>query len=261
MWARAQWAAVVGAAIMAIPAPGEGQSASELMQKQRELHRLRDEEERQLLRLVSKTGAVKERRIVVYTLSGPGGLHMILLRFLAPRVVEITALLTWEAKDGDDDQWLYLPSTRKPKRVAASGKKNRFMGTDFAYEDLRPENPPANRYTLAGTEALEGAECLVVESVPATDRHAADTGYSKRKQWIRKDNLVTVKREYYDKQGKLEKVESRRKLVNVTGDVWRASEVEMQDVQNGTKTVLLIESRRFNVGLADAFFTEAELTR
>jgi hypothetical protein len=233
----------VGAAFLAIPAPGTGQPASELMQKQREQHRLRDEEERQMLRLVSKTGAVKERQIVIYTLSGPGGLHKILLRFLAPRDVENTALLTWEARDGDDDQWLYLPATRKPKRVAASGKKNRFMGTDFAYEDLRPENLPANRYVLVGTEVLDGAECVVVESVPATDRHAGDTGYSKRKQWIRKDNLVTVKR------------------VNVTGAVWRANEVEMQDVQHGTKTVLLIESRRFNVGLSDAFFTEAELTR
>ena len=214
-----------------------------------------------MLRLVSKTGAVKERKVVMYTLAGAGGLHKILLRFLAPRDVENTALLTWEAKDGDDDQWLYLPAVRKPKRVAASGKKNRFMGTDFSYEDLRPESLPVNRYALAGTEAVEGVECLVIEATPASDRQAADTGYSTRKLWIRKDNLVTVKREYYDKQGRLEKVESRRKLVNVTGDVWRTDEVEMHDVQNGTKTSLLIESRRFNVGLADSFFTEAELTR
>lgn len=259
--AGVRWVAILGAAVLAAPAAGWGQSGSETMQTQRELHRLRDEEERQVLRLVSKTGAVKERKIVLYTLSGAGGLHKILLRFLAPRDVENTALLTWEAKDGDDDQWLYLPATRKPKRVAASGKKNRFMGTDFAYEDLRPESLPAHRYTLVGTEAVEGVECQVIEAVPATDRQAADTGYSKRKIWIRKDNLVTVKREYYDRQGKLEKVESRRKLVNVTGNVWRTNEVEMQDVQNGTKTTLLVESRRFNTGLADSFFTEAELTR
>jgi hypothetical protein len=35
----------------------------------------------------------------------------------------------------------------------------------------------------------------------------------------------------------------------------------MQDVQNGTKTILLVERRRVNVGLKDSFFTEAELTR
>ena len=260
--AGAPWAALLlCGAIAAVPATGWGQSATEIMQKQREAHRLRDEEERQVLRLVSKTGAVKERKIVLFTLSGAGGLHKMLLRFLAPRDVENTALLTWEAADGDDDQWLYLPATRKPKRVAASGKKNRFMGTDFAYEDLRPESVSAHRYALLGTETVEGAECLVVEAVPATDRQTADTGYSKRKLWIRKDNLVTIKREYYDKQGKLEKVEARRKLVNVTGSVWRVDEVEMQDVQDGTKTILTIESRRANVGLTDGFFTEAELIR
>ena len=254
-------AALLGAAIVAVPGAGWAQSAAEIMEKQRELHRLQDEEERQLLRLVSRTGAVKERKVVVYTLSGPGGLHKILVRFLAPRDVENTALLTWEAKDGDDDQWLYLPATRKPKRIAASGKKNRFMGTDFAYEDLRPESLGANRYALVGTEAVEGVECLVIEAVPATERQAADTGYGKRKLWLRKDTLVTVKREYYDKQGKLEKIEARRKLVNVAGSAWRVDEVEMQDVRNGTKTILAVEARRSNVGLADGFFTEAELIR
>jgi hypothetical protein len=254
-------AVLLGGVVLAAPGVGWGQSASEVMQKQRELHRLRDEEERQVLRLVSKTGAVKERKVVLYTLAGPDDLRKSLIRFLAPRDVENTALLTWEAKDGNDDQWLYLPATRKPKRIAASARKNQFMGTDFAFEDLRPENPAVHRYALVGTETVEGQECLVIDAVPATERQAADSGYSRRRLWIRKDSLVAVKREYYDKQGKLEKVEARRKSVNVTGSVWRVDEVEMHDVQNGTKTILLVESRRFNAGLTDSFFTEAELTR
>jgi hypothetical protein len=114
------------------------------------------------------------------------------------------------------------------------------MGTDFAYEDLRPENPGVHRYTLAGSETVEGRECFVIEAVPATDRQAADSGYGRRK---------------------LAKVEIRRKPVRVVADAWRVDEVEMQDVQNGTKTILLVESRRFNVGLKDSFFSEAELTR
>src|SRR6185295_9872809 len=122
--------------------------------KERALHRVSDEEERQVLKLVSKTGAVKERRLVRWTLAGAGELDKILVRFLAPRDVENTALLTWEAKDGNDDQWLYLPAVKKPKRIAASGKKNRFMGTDYAYEDLRPESTSVNTYTLVGSEAV-----------------------------------------------------------------------------------------------------------
>jgi hypothetical protein len=231
------------------------------MQKQRQLHRVPDEEEIQLIRLIDKSGAVKERRIIRYTLTTSQDLNKTLVRFLAPRDVENTGLLTWEAMDGNDDQWLYLPSTKKVKRIAASGKKNRFMGTDFTYEDLRPESLPLHTYTLVGAETVDAQECYVVEAAPATEKQATDSGYSKRRIWVRKDNYYAVKREYYDKKGKLEKVESLRKLVNVQGTIWRANEIEMHDVQAGTRTVMLVESRHLTRGLKESFFTEAELTR
>lgn len=237
------------------------QTAPEIMQKYRQVHRVKDEEEQLLLKLVSRGGAVKDRRVARWTLNGAGDLDKILIRFLTPRDVENTALLTWEAKDGNDDQWLYLPATKKPKRIAASGKKNRFMGTDFTYEDLRPENVAVNTYTLARSEAVDGQDCWVIESVPANARQAADTAYSKRRLWIRKDNMAMVKREYYDKQSRLEKVELMRKLVSVKGAAWRTDEYEMQDLLNGTKTIVSVEKRAVEKGLKDDFFTEAELTR
>ena len=261
-WRGSGWVAMLLAAV-ALGGAGVAwpQSAAEIMRQERDRHRLNDEEEMRVLRLVSKTGAVKERKVVLYTLAGPDDLRKSLVRFLAPRDVENTGLLTWEARDGDDDQWLYLPATRKAKRIAASAKKNSFMGTDFAYEDLRSENPDVHRYTLVGSETVDGRDCLVIEAVPATEKEAANSGYSRRKLWLQKDTLVTLKREYYDKQGRLSKVELRRKPVQVAGDAWRVDEIEMQDVQNGTKTILLVERRRVNVGLKDSFFTEAELTR
>jgi hypothetical protein len=263
-------------AVRRVPAPGlclalllvawlatdvAAQTGPELMQKYRQVHRVKDEEEHLLLKLVSKSGAVKERRLARWTLTGSGDLDKILVRFLAPRDVENTALLTWEARDGNDDQWLYLPAAKKPKRIAASGKKNRFMGTDFTFEDMRPENTFANTYTVAGSEAVDGQECWLIESVPANERQAADTAYAKRRLWLRKDALVLVKREYYDKQGRLEKVERMRKLANVRGTAWRSSEYEMHDVQNGTKTLIVVEKRAVEKGLRDDFFSEAELTR
>ena len=240
-------------------APAEAQTALDIMRKQRDLQRVKDEQEVQQMDVINKAGVAKQRRVVRHTLTDRQDLSKILLRFLAPRDVENTGLLTWEAKGGEDDQWLYLPATKKVKRIASSGKKNRFMGTDFAFEDLRPENLELNRYSLVGSEALEGQDCWVIEAVPATERQAADSGYSKRKLWVRKDNHYTVKREYHDKKGKLEKIEQSRGLVNVHGTVWRANQVEMHDVQEGTRTVVKVESRALNKGLGDALFTEASL--
>ena len=184
------WIALGLAAIAVLPAAAAAQSGPEIMQKHRQVHRVKDEEEQLLLRLVSKSGAVKERRVTRFTMNGADDLNKILIRFLAPRDVENTALLTWEAKDGNDDQWLYLPATRNPKRIAAAGKKNRFMGTDFTYEDLRPENLAVHTYTAAGAEAIDGQDCWVIESMPANERVAADTAYRKRRLWIRKDNYA-----------------------------------------------------------------------
>ncbi len=141
------------------------------MQKHRQVHRVKDEEEHLLLRLVNKAGAVKERRVARWTMNGADDLNKILIRFLAPRDVENTALLTWEAKDGNDDQWLYLPATRNAKRIAATGKKNRFMGTDFTYEDLRPENMAVHTYTLDGIRGGRRAG-LLGDRVGAGERAA-----------------------------------------------------------------------------------------
>jgi hypothetical protein len=155
------WIALGLAAVAVLPTAVAAQSGPEIMKKHRQVHRVKDEEEQLLLRLVSKSGAVKERRVTRFTMNGADDLNKILIRFLAPRDVENTALLTWEAKDGNDDQWLYLPATRNPKRIAAAGKKNRFMGTDFTYEDLRPENLPVHVYRL-GAEAIDGQDCWVL---------------------------------------------------------------------------------------------------
>jgi hypothetical protein len=239
----------------------DAQTGGEIMQTQHDRHRVHDEEEVQLMKLVNKHGDVKDRRIVRYALTGADDLSKLLVRFRSPRDVENTALLTWEAKDGNDDQWLYLPAIKKPKRIASSSKKNRFMGTDFSFEDLRPENLSLHNYTLIGSETIDGQDCFVIEAVPATERQASDSGYSKRKLWIRKDNYYTVKREYLDKKGRLEKVEAERKLINVKGTVWRANEVEMADVQAGSKTIVTVERRAIDAGLKETAFTEAALTR
>ncbi len=253
--------ALAAALVLGGAATAVALSGLEIMQKQRELQRARDEVETSVLKIYSKGGDVRERRLVSYAVTPRDGFTKTLLRFHAPRDVENTALLTWEGKEGTDDQWLYLPATRKVKRIAASGKKNRFMDTDFSYEDLRPENLALYTYALLGSESVDQHDCYVVEALPANARQAADSGYSRRKIWVRKDNYATVKQELYERKGRLEKVMLTRDMVNVKGTLWRAREVEMRDMQAGTRTVMVVEARSLDTGLKDSFFTESELTR
>jgi hypothetical protein len=252
--------AVSGAGVLA-PSRAAAQTAAEIMQTHRTRQAARDEEEHLLMKLVDKGGDVKQRKLVRYLLRGTDQLNKLLIRFTAPRDVEGTGVLTFEGPDGRDEQWLYLPSAKKTRRIAASGKRNKFMGTEFASEDLLPEAVALNRYTLAGEQPVDGQACWVVEAVPATDRQAEDSGYSKRKLWVRKDSHAIVKREFYDKRGRLEKIQHDRKLALVTGTIWRPGEVEMVNEQNGNRTILIVESRAVDKGLKEDLFTEAELLR
>src|SRR5258705_8518962 len=189
-------AAIVLLAFVAGHAGAQAPTALAVMQTHRELHHAKDEEETLAVKIVDKRGAIKQRRLVRATITTPDGLSKVLVRFVAPRDIANTGLLIWEARDGDDDQWLYLPAVKKVKRIAASGKKSRFLGTDFAFEDLRPEALASHRYESAGSETLDGQDCWVIEAFPATERLAADSGYSKRRLWVRKDITQIVKREF-----------------------------------------------------------------
>jgi outer membrane lipoprotein-sorting protein len=247
--------------VMLFPTAAWALSGLEIMQKQRELQRPKDEIQTMSVKLISKTGEVKQRRVVVYTLLDDQDLKKTLIRVLAPHDVENTGILIREKSDGNDDAWMYLPASKKVKPIASSRRSRRFMGTDFAEEDLRPEPLAFLNYSLVGSEELDGQECYVIEAVPATPAQAADTDYGKVKIWMRKDIYLSVKREFYDKNGTLAKFETRRKLVNVKGTFWRPYELEMQNVQAGTRTEVVIEKYALDTGLRESFFSEVELAR
>ena len=47
-------------------------------------------------------------------------------QFLLPADVKGTMMLTWTHKKKDDDQWLFLPSIKRTKRISSSNKFNCF---------------------------------------------------------------------------------------------------------------------------------------
>lgn len=233
----------------------------EIMERQKELHESQDEEETAKMELVDKKGRVKEREIIRYSLKLENGLNKYVLKFLSPKDVKGTGLLTWENEDRDDDQWLYLPAMRKEKRIASSSRKNEFMGTDFTYGDLRPEDLDVHDYNVIASDTIDGHECYVIEALPKTDKEKRQSGYSKRKVWVRKDIFYTVKVEFYDERGKLFKVETDEELKNVKGTMWRSKKITMHNIKRNHKTVLTSEERKIEQGVSEAIFTIRWLKR
>jgi len=255
---------MIAALLVSFPRPslaGEQMTGRQIMEKQKQLHESKDEDFRQDMLLIDRNNNTSKREVTNFYLKTPEKLTKTMIIFLAPSDVRGTGLLTWEQKAREDDQWLYLPATGKERRIAASGKKNKFMGTDFAYEDLRPENLDTHTYNLLGSEVVGGQDCYVVEALPSTDQEKAESGYAKRKFWIRKDIFYTIKKEFYNKQGQLEKISVDEELASVSGPMWRSKKVTMEDLKAKHKTTTITTERKIDKGVPDSKFTLRELTK
>lgn len=205
-------------------------------------------------------GRVRIRRLTNYTKRDDAGDLEILIRFVSPKDVKGTGLLTLEHKDREDDQWLYLPILRKNKRIAGNSKKNSFVGTDFTFEDLRPEDLNIHNYKLLKDERMGGHLCFVIEATP-TKEEEKYSGYTRRMIWIRKDIYLPIKIEYFGRTNKHLKTESRSNIVEVKPDLWRSNFILMDNHQKDHKTTLDIQSRDVASQIEDSKFTQVELER
>lgn len=249
-------------ALVLLAGPAAAQSALDIMKEQAKRHQTRSEETRSKVVLVNPAGKEKERELVTIANRGDDGLSRILLKFVAPADIRNTGLLTWEQPgDKDDEQWLYLPATRTPTRIASSSKKNAFMGTDLAYEDLRPENLDAHTYTVLREEAIDGKPCWVIEALPSTDKEKVESGYAKRHFWVRKDLYLTVQTEFYNRSGKLFKRATFADLQNLGGDLWRAKTVRVETLDRKTATVWTTTEQKVNQPVDENLLTQQGLAR
>jgi outer membrane lipoprotein-sorting protein len=232
------------------------ETARDIMQKQKDLHKCKSEIVDQSMVLVDKSGKKETRELRQYVKESGPGVNRVLIVFLSPADVRGTALLTWQHKDREDDQWLYLPAQGKLQRVARGGRKNYFMGTDFTYEDLENKNLDDYAYTLLREEEAEGSPCYVVEAVPASEQKLRESGYGRTIAWVARQNYATLKVEFYDRRGKLVKTQINRDWANVKGTVWRPQKMLMDNHRDEHKTLIGFTRRRLDQEIDDQVFSE-----
>ncbi len=235
-------------------------TGKQVMEKQKERHKVKTEIGNEDMVLLDKSGAKENRQVVRYAKEVGKDLHRYLVVFQSPGDIRGTALRTWEKKGGDNDQWLYLPAKKSEQRIAKAGKRNYFMGTDFTYEDMEPEDLDNFNYNILRSEQFshEGKpyDCYVIEALPANDKKKQETGYAKRIMWIEKVNLTTLKTDFYDRRDKHQKTQLNYKYENVGGAVMRPMQTIMNNMEKSHKTATTTRSRKINTNMADSTFTE-----
>ena len=68
--------------------------------------------------LINSSGHRVERLMISQMIERPEGEDRSLITFIVPKDIKGTKMLTWKRKGiKDNDQWLYLPSLRRVKRI------------------------------------------------------------------------------------------------------------------------------------------------
>jgi len=207
--------------------------------------------------LISKSGSERVRKIKQFT-KDFGDVEKSIMFFTAPADVKNTSFMNWTYDDPSksDDQWIYLPALKKVKRISSDSKSDYFMGSDFTYDDLGDRKLDDDTHKLLGEETIDGVDYYVVESIPKDE----DYMYSKTVTWIRKDNFIGLKKEFYDEDGELLKILKIKKFENISGFLV-ITHSEMENVQKNHRTKMELNNIKINTSIPASKFTERIMMR
>lgn len=254
--ARAALALGVLAVAWLPAAQAQTPSADEIVQK--ELNSFyqagRDFQAKVTMRLANAQGSQRERQMNMLRLNvGAEGDQRYLVIFEAPADVRGMGFLVWKYAKKEDDRWLYFPALKAVKRVAADDKRSSFVGSDFTYEDISGRDLGDEQQTLLRQESLGDRPTYVMEGHPK-----AGATYSKRVSWVDRERWLPLKEEYYDAEGKLQRVFKAERVENVGGH-WTVTARSMVNAQTQHRTDVIFTSIRYDAGLAEDLFTERSL--
>ena len=257
-------ALLIGTGIMAAAVSAEEPSARDIIEKNFYVTKVKHMLNDSTMTLVNDKGQQRVRKTHSVTLLQPNGIDSkIMIRFLQPGDVEGTGYLQVQHYDGEDDMLIYLPALKKVRRLVANNKKDSFVGSDISYGDILQPVVDTYKHVIVKSEALDGEDCWVIESVPASDQIRKDYGYGKKTAWIRKSNFMEKKVEYLDTGGRPLKTMLIPEVVEVDAAArkWWATKREVRNHQTGHSTLLTFENLDTKKPVGEDFFTTRYLER
>ena len=198
----------------------------------------------------NKTLEVKDQNI--------GDKSMII--FDSPADIKGTAFLTFSKVLEADDQWMYLPSIKRVKRISSKNKSGPFMGSEFAFEDISSQEVSKYSYKYLKSQSCELEEvkdlqCFVVEYKPLYQY----SGYSKKIVFIDHKEFRIYKIDFYDRKGDLLKTQINKDYKKYLNKYWYASYSIVNNIQTNRSTELFWSNYRFKIGLKESDFNKSKL--
>jgi outer membrane lipoprotein-sorting protein len=180
-----------------------------------------------------------------------------LMTFIKPADVKGIKLLTWANEDREDNQWLYLPSMKRVKRINSRTRGSSFMGSEFSFEDLGGQT--INKYNFNYLKDVKHAKSDVwlLERKPKEK-----SSYSRVVLTVDKKLLIALKADYYNKRNQLQKTAefSNIKGYKISGKtIYRASRVHMKNILTKKESIFEWNNLKLGVKAPERNFSKNNL--
>lgn len=167
-----------------------------------------------------------------------------------------TEFLSALDRDGGRNQWIYLPTARRVRRIGGAQATDEFLGSHFTYDDLTPPNIAGFTYRWIREEDIEGHAGALVERISIDERDQ----FPRQLLWIDTDRYVLKRVEFFTSAGERLRVLGIDQYQQV-GGFWLAGKMTMAHVSDGGSTVLDWSDMRVGVGLSPRDFDPSRLGR
>ncbi len=195
--------------------------------------------------LTDSKGKEETREVVMYSKDEGDDTTSLIVRFLSPAEVKNVTLLSIK---GGEKMYLYMPAYKKVRLIAGSGKKEKFAGTNFSYEDFGQDYGKEDYESkLVG----EDETSYHLELYPKEE----DASYSKLYMKVNKEKFYFEKIDFFDREGNVWKTLEVKKVEEREDGTIRILKMNFTDNKEGSTTLFTVETIEENIPLAEDFFT------
>lgn len=205
--------------------------------------------------LRDKQGASSARQMQGAVLEVPDDGDKSVITFNSPADIRGATFLTYAHVSKPDDQWLYMPSIKRTKRIASENRMGSFMGSEFSFEDMASQEYAKYSYKYLGDDKIDDRKAFKLERTPKYD----GSGYTRNVVWVDSERYAPLRIEFYDRKNSLLKTLNYSGYQQYKNKYWRADKMEMRNEQNGKSTEITFSKYQFQASVSEADFDPQRL--
>lgn len=201
--------------------------------------------------LVDASGKEEVREMVMYLKDEGEDKVSVIFRFLSPADVKGVTLLSLRS---GEKIYLYMPAYKKVRLIAGSSKSEKFMGTDFSYDDL---SAGYGKEEYESTLQGEDEENYYLELVPKK----TDSKYGKLSMVVDKEKFYFKKIDFFDTAGALWKTLEVHEIREKEDGSIQILKLSLKDVKENHTTIMEVSTIEEDISLPEDFFSVRTIQR